>query len=96
MGALNIETNGLQGIEFYEFAANSLPYVQGWNSKGKKEERILAKYNAITENVLFVENDNNRAFVQQIYEFSVHPKCAHDDNVDALASTLTARKFFDL
>lgn len=96
VGAVYIETNGLQGIEFYEFANNSLPYVQGWNSKGKKEERILAKYNAITADVLFVENDNNRAFVQQIYEFSVHPKCEHDDNVDALASTLTARKFFDL
>ncbi len=96
VGAVYIETNGLQGIEFYEFANNSLPYVQGWNSKGKKEERILAKYNAITADVLFVDNDNNRAFVQQIYEFSVHPKCEHDDNVDALASTLTARKFFDL
>ena len=96
VGAIYIETNGLQGIEFYEFANNSLPYVQGWNSKGKKEERILAKYNAITADVLFVDNDNNRAFVQQIYEFSVHPKCEHDDNVDALASTLTARKFFDL
>lgn len=96
VGAIYIETNGLQGIEFYEFANNSLPYVQGWNSKGKKDERILAKYNAITADVLFVENDNNRAFVQQIYEFSVHPKCEHDDNVDALASTLTARKFFDL
>ena len=96
VGAVYIETNGLQGIEFYEFAANSLPYVQGWNSKGKKEERILAKYNAITADVLFVENDNNRAFVQQVYEFSVHPKCEHDDNVDALASTLTARKYFDL
>ncbi len=96
VGAIYIETNGLQGIEFYEFANKSLPYVQGWNSKGKKEERILAKYNAITSDVLFVENDNNRAFVQQIYEFSVHPKCEHDDNVDALASTLTARKFFDL
>lgn len=96
VGAIYIETNGLQGIEFYEFANNSLPYVQGWNSKGKKEERILTKYNAITDGVLFVENDNNRAFVQQIYEFSVHPKCEHDDNVDALASTLTARKYFDL
>lgn len=96
VGAVYIETNGLQGIEFYEFANNSLPYVQGWNSKGKKEERILAKYNAITADVLFIDNDNNRAFVQQIYEFSVHPKCEHDDNVDALASTLTARKYFDL
>ena len=96
VGAIYIETNGLQGIEFYEFANNSLPYVQGWNSKGKKEERILAKYNAITADVVFADNDNNRAFVQQIYEFSVHPKCEHDDNVDALASTLTARKFFDL
>lgn len=96
VGAIYIETNGLQGIEFYEFANNSLPYVQGWNSKGKKEERILSKYNAITDGVVFVENDNNRAFVQQVYEFSVHPKCEHDDNVDALASTLTARKYFDL
>lgn len=96
VGAVYIETNGLQGIEFYEFANNSLPYVQGWNSRGKKEERILAKYNAITDCVVFVDNDNNRAFVQQIYEFSVHPKCEHDDNVDALASTLTARKYFDL
>lgn len=96
VGAIYIETNGLQGIEFYEFANNSLPYVQGWNSKGKKEERILAKYNAITDGTIFADNDNNRAFVQQIYEFSVHPKCAHDDNVDALASTLMARKYFDL
>ena len=96
VGAIYIETNGLQGIEFYEFANNSLPYVQGWNSKGKKEERILAKYNSITNWTIFADNDNNRAFVQQIYEFSVHPKCEHDDNVDALASTLTARKYFDL
>lgn len=96
VGAIYIETNGLQGIEFYEFANNSLPYVQGWNSKGNKEERILAKYNAITDGTIFAENDNNSAFVQQIYEFSVHPKCEHDDNVDALASTLTARKYFDL
>ena len=96
VGAILIETNGLQGVEFFEFANNSMPYVQGWNSRGKKEERILAKYGAITENMIFVDNAHNRDFVEQVYEFSITPKCAHDDNVDALASTISARKWYDI
>ena len=96
VGSVLIETNGLQGIEFFEFANNSMPYVQGWNSRGKKEERILAKYGAITENMVFVDNAHNRDFVEQVYEFSITPKCAHDDNVDALASTVSARKWYDI
>ena len=96
VGAILIETNGLQGIEFFEFANNSIPYVQGWLSRGKKEERILAKYGAITENMMFIENAHNRDFVEQVYEFSITPKCPHDDNVDALASTISARKWYDI
>ena len=96
VGAILIETNGLQGIEFFEFANNSIPYVQGWISRGKKEERILAKYGAITENMMFVDNAHNRDFAEQVYEFSITPKCPHDDNVDALASTISARKWYDI
>ena len=91
-----IEKNGVPGIDFVAFANESMPYVQGWLSRGKKEERILAKYGAITENMVFVDNANNRDFVEQVYEFSITPKCPHDDNVDALASTISARKWYDI
>lgn len=96
VGMVCIEKNGVPGIDFVGFANNSMPYVQGWNSRGKKEERILAKYGAITENMMFVDNAHNRNFVEQVYEFSITPKCPHDDNVDALASTISARKWYDL
>ena len=96
VGMVCIEKNGVPGIDFVDFANNSMPYVQGWLSRGKKEERILAKYGAITENMLFVDNAHNRDFVEQVYEFSITPKCAHDDNVDALASTISARKWYDI
>ena len=61
-----------------------------------REERILAKDGSITENMMFVDNAHNRDFVEQVYEFSITPKCAHDDNVDALASTISARKWYDI
>ena len=96
VGMVCIEKNGIPGIDFLAFANESMPYVQGWLSRGKKEERILAKYGAITENMMFVDNANNRDFVEQVYEFSITPKCAHDDNVDALASTISARKWYDI
>ena len=96
VGMVCIEKNGVPGIDFVAFANESMPYVQGWLSRGKKEERILAKYGAITENMMFIENAHNRDFVEQVYEFSITPKCPHDDNVDALASTISARKWYDI
>lgn len=80
-----IETNGLVGIDFYEFAANSELPIVSWYSKGNKFERICSAYGNLTERVRLDDNDNNRAFVEQVYDFG--EKCEHDDNVDALVSS---------
>ena len=59
-------------------------------------EYIEMQVNKENENMVFVDNAHNRDFVEQVYEFSITPKCPHDDNVDALASTISARKWYDI
>lgn len=85
-----IETNGLQGIEFYEFcqASEGLEDVRAWTSKGNKFERITANYQALTGKVVFVEYEGMQAFLAQVYAFD--KKCEHDDNIDAVNSLLMA------
>lgn len=85
-----VETNGLVGIDFFEFAQNSELPVTGWYSKGNKFERICAEFQNITQHVYFLDSAENREYVKQIYEFA--QRCEHDDNVDAIASTVNLHK----
>lgn len=82
-----IETNGIIGIDFFEFAENSGLKVEGWHSRGNKFDRIVARYQDITTRVFFVDSEANEAFLRQVYDFS--EKCEHDDNIDAVASSVT-------
>lgn len=88
-----VETNGLVGIDFYEFAINSNVPINSWYSRGNKFERIVANYQTITEKVAFMESEVNNKFLEQCYDFS--EKCDHDDNIDAVNSAvMLARLFF--
>lgn len=88
-----VETNGLVGIDFYEFAINSNVAVSAWQSRGNKFERIVANYQTITERVDILATEANNTFLEQVYDFG--EKCAHDDNIDALNSAvMLARLFF--
>lgn len=80
------ETNGLVGIDFFEFAqASGLP-VEGWCSRGNKFDRIIAKYQDITKRTFFVDDARLGGFLEQVYTFA--EKCEHDDNIDAVATSL--------
>ena len=83
-----IETNGIIGIDFYEFAMNSGLPVQAWTSRGNKFDRIVAAYGNLTERAAVCDTPQNRAYLQQVYTFA--PKCEHDDNIDAMVSAYTA------
>lgn len=80
-----IETNGYIGEEFFKYAKNSRIPVQSWYSSRNKFERICAAYEGIRDKFVFVRSPRLDGYMAQVYEFS--NKCAHDDNVDALAST---------
>lgn len=82
-----IETNGIIGLDFYDFCNNSDLPIRGWNSRGKKFERILANFENITNVVYFVSNDELKPFLEQVYEFN--ERCEHDDNIDAVSSSVS-------
>lgn len=81
-----VETNGLVGIDFFEFCINSELSVNSWYSRGNKFERIVSNYQTLTERLRVLDTPNNREFMEQVFDFS--EKCAHDDNVDALNSAV--------
>lgn len=89
-----IETNGLVGVDFFEFAQNSGIPVNGWYSRGDKFKRIVAKYHEVTHNVYFVEDAELDGFLAQVYEFA--EKCEHDDNIDAVVSSYMLQKFVNM
>ena len=80
-----IETNGIIGQDFYEYAYNSGLPVIPWYSRGNKFERIIAQYQNIKEDMVFVNCALMPSFMEQVYDFD--EKCEHDDNADAIAST---------
>lgn len=83
-----VETNGIIGIDFFEFAMNSGLDVAGWDSRGNKTERIIANYQNIKERVKVIDTAANREFLKQVFEFSEKmDRGSHDDNVDALNSS---------
>lgn len=86
-----IETNGLVGIDFYEFAENSGLPVEGWYSRGNKYQRIVDNYQNITTQLVVLDTHENRAYLEQVYTFA--EKCEHDDNVDALNSSFNLQRW---
>lgn len=86
-----IETNGIVGIDFYEFAANSGLPVEGWYSRGNKYQRIVDNYQNLTGKTIILDTPANRAFMEQVYTFN--QKCEHDDNVDALNSSFNMQHY---
>ena len=86
-----IETNGLVGIDFYEFADNSGLPVEGWYSRGNKYQRIVDNYQNLTTQLVVLDTPENRAYLEQVYAFA--EKCEHDDNVDALNSSFNLQRW---
>lgn len=86
-----IETNGLVGIDFYEFAEKSGLPVESWYSRGNKYQRIVDNYQNLTTRLVVLDTKRNRAFLEQVYTFA--EKCDHDDNVDALNSSYNMQRW---
>lgn len=87
-----VETNGMIGIDFFDFCRNSDMNVTGWNSKGNKFERILANYQNLTENLVINKNITNlQTLLDRIFSFS--KKCEHDDDIDAINSSYVMQNF---
>lgn len=80
-----VETNGIIGQDFYEYACNSGLPVYPWYSRGNKFDRICACYQDIRDDMVFVNSAYLPGYMEQVYEFD--EKCEHDDNIDAIAST---------
>ena len=86
-----IETNGLVGIDFYEFADNSSLPVEGWYSRGNKYQRIVDNYQNLTTQLVILDTPENRAYLEQVYTFA--EKCDHDDNIDAINSSYNLQRW---
>ena len=80
-----IETNGIIGQDFYEYAYNSGLPVYPWYSRGNKFDRICACYQDIRDDMVFVNSAYLPGYMEQVYEFD--EKCEHDDNIDAIVSS---------
>lgn len=86
-----IETNGIIGIDFYEFAINSGLPVVTWYSRANKFERIVANFQNLTQNTTFVRTAGVLDMLPQIYEFD--RKCEHDDNIDAVSTSYNIQQY---
>ena len=85
--AVFVETNGIIGIDFHDFAVKSGLRVRGWCSRQNKFERIIANYQNLRERVVILNSEANRDFMKQVYTFAEKmPADGHDDNIDALNS----------
>ena len=83
-----VETNGIIGIDFYDFAVNSELNVEGWYSRGNKFDRIIANYQNFRERMTILDTPANREYMKQTYSFAERMKIGeHDDNIDALNSS---------
>lgn len=86
-----IETNGIIGLDFFDFAYNSGLPVTPWTSRGNKFERIVGNFQNITKNVIFVRTPLLPDFLAQVYDFDT--KCEHDDNIDAISSSYNLQRY---
>lgn len=88
---LFIETNGIIGQEFFEYARKSGLRPEAWYSKNNKFERILANYDNIRNRTFFVKVPLLKDYMSQVYDFDT--KCEHDDNIDAINSAYNLQAF---
>lgn len=86
-----VETNGIVGLDFYDFASNSGLPVEGWYSRGNKYQRIVDNYQNITTRMVVLDTGANRAYLEQVYSFA--QKCEHDDNIDAINSSFNLQRW---
>lgn len=94
-----IESNGIIGTKFIEYARGENPLeqpphplpIEGWCSRGDKFDRILSAYETIRDRVVFVEQPRLSEYLKQVYEFA--RKCPHDDNIDNIATVTNLHKF---
>ena len=86
-----IETNGIVGLDFYDFAYNSDLPVEGWYSRGNKYQRIVDNYQNITTRMVVLDTETNRDYLEQVYTFA--EKCEHDDNIDAINSSFNLQRW---
>lgn len=86
-----IETNGIVGLDFFDFAANSGIPVEGWYSRGNKYQRIVDNYQNITTRLVVWDTPTNNEYLEQVYSFA--EKCEHDDNADALNSSYNLQRW---
>ena len=85
-----VETNGIIGQDFYDYCFNSGLNVAGWYSHQGKFERIIANYQNLREKMRIMDTEQNRAFMQQVWDFAEKMSDGlHDDNIDALNSSYT-------
>ena len=88
---VHIETNGIVGLDFYDFAVNSGIHVDPWYSRGNKYQRIVDNYQNITTRLVVLESEQNNAFLEQVYTFA--ERCDHDDNIDAINSSYNLQRW---
>jgi len=95
-----IEVNGEYGQKFFNDCLLSKISVDAWYSRKDKFERIMSNFDVMTGKTFFVDNENNRNFVKQIYIFR-HPDAKdsdgkrkteeiNDDNIDCLNNAIMA------
>lgn len=83
--ACYVETNGIIGIDFHDFAVKSGLRVRGWCSRESKFERIIANFQNLRERFVILDTPENREYMKQVYKFAEKmPTDEHDDNIDAL------------
>lgn len=86
-----IETNGIVGLDFFDFASNSGISVVPWYSRGNKYQRIVDNYQNLTTRLVVLSTPENEAFLEQVYAFA--QKCEHDDNIDAINSSYNLQRW---
>lgn len=86
-----IETNGIVGLDYYDFASNSGLPVESWYSHGSKYQRIVDNYQNLTTQLVVYDTPENREYLEQVYDFS--EKCEHDDNIDAVNSSYNMQRW---
>lgn len=86
-----IETNGIVGLDFFDFASNSGIPVVPWYSRGNKYQRIVDNYQNLTTRLVVLSTPGNDAFLEQVYAFA--QKCEHDDNIDAINSSYNLQRW---
>lgn len=85
------ETFGEVGQQAYIAAVNDGLTVYPFNLGRNKFERIVAKYHDWTHRLHFVDNYKLENYLSQCYAFS--EKCEHDDNIDAVISSIYLQDF---